>query len=312
MVNVTALRVPEQMPPAIARSRPLVDAVLTQSLAEAGTGGRAALAWEWALTGTRPSPVTLSLPVGRPPSRNEIVAEATAEPEGSTAQPGVPSDYCDQLGEACRILAWLVGEFDEIPVDDDNRGRFVGARDDYARTDDDVRQVREYARHGLEACDLPDPMDPADARTPWQWDAAWMNAAWLRGVRDLLDWVLGERAASPLRRRLVGLPSTYDLTYEDGAAEDVILQGRPSGLPVDPAAYPPPQYGEGVQAAIQWLRGETTTPPVDQHGGGAYAACPDSGPRCTCHDFGQCLGSDCEACATEPCLTGWEQIASGL
>ena len=276
VVNVTALCVPEQMPPAIARSRQLVDAVLAQSLTEVGTDGRAALAWEWALTGTRPSPVALSLPVGRPPSREEVVAEAATEPEGSTAQPGVPSDYCDQLGEARRILAWLVGESDEIPVDDDNRGRFIGARDDYARTDDDIRQVRDHARRGLEACDLPDPMDPADARTPWQWDAGWMNAAWQRGVRDLLDWVLGERAASPLRGRLVGRPSTYDLTYEDGAAEDVILQGRPSGLPVDPATYPPPQYGEGVQAAIQWLRGETTTPPADQHGCGAYAACPDS------------------------------------
>ena len=276
VANVTVLGVPEQMPSAIARSRQLVVAVLAQSLTEVGTDGRAALAWEWALTGTRASPVILSLPAGHPPSRDEIVAEAAADPEGSTAQLGVPSDYCDQLGEARRILAWLVGESDEIPVDDDNRGRFIGARDDYARTDDDIRQVRDHARHGLEACDLPDPMDPADARNPWQWDAEWKNAAWLRGVRDLLDWVLGERAASPLRRRLVGLPSTYDLTYEDGAAEGVILQGRPSGLPVDPAAYPPPQYGEGVQAAIQWLRGETTTPPADQHGCGAYAACPDS------------------------------------
>jgi hypothetical protein len=279
VVNVTALYVPEQMPPAIARSRQLVDAVLAQSLTEVSTDGRAALAWEWALTGTRPSPVTLSQPVGRPPSRDEIVAEATAEPEGSTAEPGVPSDCCDQLGEARHILAWLAGESDEIPVDDDNRGRLVGARDNYARTDNDIRQVRDHARHGLEICDLPDPMDPADARNPWRWDAGWMNAAWLRGVRDLLDWVLGERAASPLRRRLVGLPSTYDLTYEDGAAEDVILQGRPSRVPVDPAAYPPPQYGEGVHAAVQWLRGETTTPPADQDGHGAYTACREEGPR---------------------------------
>src|ERR1022692_1996479 len=130
VANVTVLGVPEQMPSAIARSRQLVVAVLAQSLTEVGTDGRAALAWEWALTGTRPSPVTLSLPVGRPPSRDEIVAEATAKPEGSTAQPGVSSDYCDQLGEARRILAWLAGNSDEIPVDD-NRGRFIGARDDY-------------------------------------------------------------------------------------------------------------------------------------------------------------------------------------
>jgi hypothetical protein len=262
------------LPPAITRSRQLVDAVLAQSLTEVSTDGRAALAWKWALTGTRPSPVTLSLAAGRPPSRDEIVAEVAAEPEGSTAQPGVPSDYCDQLGEARRILAWLAGESDEIPVDDENRGRFIGARDDYARTDDDIRQVRDQARHGLEVCDLPDPMDPADARIPWQWDPLWMNAAWLRGVRDLLDWVLGDRPASPLRGRIVGLPTVYDLTYEDGAVDDVVQQGRPGGLPVDPDTYPAPQYGEGLQETIRWLRGETTMPPVDQHGCGAYAASP--------------------------------------
>ena len=113
----------------------------------------------------------------------------------------MPADFCDQLGEARHILAWLVGDTDEIPVDDDNRGRFIGARDDYARTDEDIRQVRDHARRGLETFDLPEPMDPADARNPWRWDASWMNAAWLRGVRDLLDWVLGERAASPLCRQ---------------------------------------------------------------------------------------------------------------
>jgi hypothetical protein len=155
-------------------------------------------------------------------------------------------------------------------------------------------------------------MDPAGARIPWQWDAGWMNAAWLRGVRDLLDWVLGDRPASPLCGRIVGLPMVYDLTYEDGAADDVVLQSHPAGLPVDPDTYPPPQYGEGLQETIRWLRGKTTTPPADQHGCGAYAPCPDSVPRCTCHSAGRCLRSDCETCATEPCLKGWEQITSEL
>jgi hypothetical protein len=276
-MSMTALQVPDQLPVAITRPRRQIEAVLAQSLIELGIEGRAALAWEWAMTGTRPSPVTLSLSADRPPFREEIVAEAGAEPEGSTAGPGVPSDYCDQLGEARRILAWVSGESDEIPVDDENRGRFVGARDDYARTDDDIRQVRDHARRGLEACDLPDPMDPADARIPWQWNAGWMNAAWLRGVRDLLDWILGDAPASPLCGRVVGLPTAYDLSYEDGAAYDVLLKGRPAGVPVDPDTNPPPQFGEGVQAAIQWLRGKATTPPVDQHGCGAYAPCPDSG-----------------------------------
>src|ERR1035438_4243665 len=154
---------PDELPTAVTRPRQHVEAVLAQSLIQVGTDGRAALAWEWALTNSRPSPMTLSRPTGHPPSREEILAEADADPEGSTAGPGVPSDYSDQLGEARRVLSWLVGESDEIPVDDDNRGRFIGARDDYAHTDDDIRQVRDHARRGLETCDLPDPMDPADA-----------------------------------------------------------------------------------------------------------------------------------------------------
>jgi len=272
--NVSAVRLPEHLPAAITRPRQLVEAVLAQSLLEMGTEGRTAIAWDWTLTGTRPSPVTLSLPPGRPPSREEILAESDAPPEGSTASVGVPSDFCDELGEARRVLAWLAGATDEIPVDDENRGRFIAARDDYARTDADIRQIRDNARFGLTACDLPEHMDPAAAMNPWQWEAGWMNAAWLRGVRDLLGWVLGERAVSPLCGRTVGLPTVYDLTFEDALAGEVVLQGRPDGLPVDPAVFPPPQYGEALQAAIRWLHGETTTPPTDQHGCGAYAACP--------------------------------------
>jgi hypothetical protein len=275
--NMNALPVPDPLSPAITRPRQLVEAVLAQSMRETGTTGRAALAWPWALTGTRPSPITLSLPVGQPPSRSEILTEASAEPDSPTAPHGVPTDFSDQLGEARHILSWLAGSTDEIPVDDEQRGRFVGARDDYARTDADIRQVRDHARRGLDTFDLPKHMDPATARNPWRWDVSWMNAAWLRGVRDLLDWVLGDRMASPLCGRTVGLPTAYDLTYEEGTADHVVLQGRPAGLPVDPDAQPPPQYGEGLQTAIRWLRGQSTTSPVDQHGCGAYVACPGGG-----------------------------------
>ena len=81
----------------------------------------------------------------------------------------------------------------------------------------------------------------------------------------------------------------------------MVLQGRPAGLPVDPDTYPPPQYGEGIQAAIRWLRGQSTTPPVDQHGCGAYVGMPRRPCRCTCHNAGL-LGANCESCTTEPCL----------
>jgi len=264
------VHVPEQLSSAIARPRRHVEAVLAQSLHEVGSDGRVALAWQWALTGTRPSPLTLSLAPGRPPSREEILAEAAAEPEGSTASPGVPSDFCDQMRESRAILAWLAGGTDEIPVDDDNRGSLIRARGDYARTDDDIRQALDHALLGLKAFDLPEPMSPSDAKHPWRWNTTWMNAAWLRGVRDILTWVLGETPTSPLRRHTVGLSATYDLTYEESAADDVVLQGRPGGNPVDPTAYPPPQYGEGIQATIYWLRGETTAPPTDHNGRSPY------------------------------------------
>ncbi len=97
-----------------------------------------------------------------------------------------------------------------------------------------------------------------------------MNAAWLRGVRDLLDWILGERAVSPLGQRAADLPIALDLDHEDLTADEVILQGRPGGTLVDPETYPPPQYGEGIQAAIHWLRGEATVSPVDQNGSSPY------------------------------------------
>jgi hypothetical protein len=268
---VAILDIPVPLSSAIVRSRQAVVAVLAQSLLETGFDGRTALAWEWALTGTRPSPIILSLPPGIPPSRSEILAEAEAEPEGSTAPPGVPTDFCDQLREARSVLAWLIGDSDQIPVDDENRGRFIGARSDFARTDAYIREVRDRALTGLKVCDLPEPLARDDARRPWRWRAEWMNAAWLRGVGDLLDWVLGDRIASPLCGRSVGLPASHDLTYEEGAAEEVAMQGHSGGVPVDPGIHPPPQYGEGIQAAIRWLRGEVTKPPVDNSGPGSYS-----------------------------------------
>lgn len=90
---MSAVPLPDSLPHAIARSREHVEAVLAQSLLETGESGRAALAWAWALSGTRPSPVTLSPSLGRPPSREEVTAEAAAWPTGSTAPPGVPIDF---------------------------------------------------------------------------------------------------------------------------------------------------------------------------------------------------------------------------
>ena len=270
-VSTMVVQVPRSLPAAIVRPREHIEAVLAQSLREMGGQGRTALAWAWALTGSRPSPITLSLPGGHPPTNAEILAEADADPQGSTAPPGVPSDYCDQLSEARRVLLWLTGETDEIPVDAANRGRLIGGRDDYARTDAELRHIRDRAQCGLDAFGLPGPMAADDTTNPWRRSPEWMNAAWLCAVRDLLDWVLGDRPTPPLSGRTVHSPTAYDLTHEENIGDDIIQQGRPGGLPTDLAAYPPPQYGEAIHATARWLRGETTAAPVDDHGNSPYA-----------------------------------------
>ncbi len=259
-----------RLPAAIVRPHHQVEAVLAQSMAEMGTRGRVWQAWRWVLNGDQQSPVTLGPALGQAPSREQILAEADADPVGSTAPPGVPTDFGDQIGEVRRLLRWLVGESDEIPVDGDNRGQLVGARGDYARTDDQMREVRDQALRGLEAFDLPDPMDPGDARNPWHWDPAWMNAAWLRGVRDLLNWVLGEHHVSPLRDQFVAWSPLDYLAIEEEASQEIARQGRLGGELVAPGNHPP-QYGEAIQATIRWLCGEDTTPPVDHDGRGPYA-----------------------------------------
>lgn len=97
--TVATIPVPNPLPPAVTRPRQHIKAVMAQSLPETGEDSRAALAWQWALTGTRPSPISLSLAPGRPPAREMLLAEAEAEadPEGPAAPPGVPTDYCDQF-----------------------------------------------------------------------------------------------------------------------------------------------------------------------------------------------------------------------
>ncbi|MGH3393498.1 MAG: hypothetical protein ACRDPO_02295, partial [Streptosporangiaceae bacterium] len=251
----------DPLPEAIVRRRQHVEAVRAQSLLETGLDGRTALAWDWALTGTRPSPVTLSLAPVRPPTRDEILREATASAEGSTAPSGVPVDYCDQLAEARRVLAWLVGATDEIPVDRENRGQLIGARDDYARTDSEISQMRDHTRRGIEDRESPDTMHLVGSCRSDPQDTSRLSVAWLQGVRDLLDWVLGDRRDSPLCHRTVGLPTAYELTYEESAATDAEMQGR-LGV-VDAAIHRSPQYAQALKATIRWLRGESAVPPVD-------------------------------------------------
>ena len=75
-----------------------------------GQHGPAWLAWWWVLTGAVTSPVSMSPPLGRFPSRAEVLAEWEA-----VAPDAISAETSEQIGLARHILAWLAGETEEPP-----------------------------------------------------------------------------------------------------------------------------------------------------------------------------------------------------
>ena len=327
------------LPATVARPRPLVVAVMAQSLKEQRPGSRTASAWRWVLTGLGPRPVSGAPGTGSPPGLHEIAAEArygadTAPPECGWPPWRYRRDFDPDRQQARRVLRWLTGAADAIPLLDPARGRFVGARFHFARTDEEICRVRGWALHGLaEHGDLPDEMPTWRAQRPWQWPSSWMNAAWLRGAVRYLDWVLGDNPVSPLSGRQVRLDPVATLAHPEphyaqvdlismrgagcGVAnieeemmvylDAVVTQGHEGQPPAEPSRYPPPQWGEAVEQAHDWVTGENNKPPADHHGCGAYHPCPGA-RRCSCEAVGYCLRGQCPACSDQTCNAAWTTI----
>jgi hypothetical protein len=325
-------QIPVALPATVTRPRPLIAAVMAQSLAECAPRSRTAYAWRWILAGQGPSPVSVTPGTGCPPAAAEITAETRHGTDGSSAECGWPPWRCANDPEpdrqqARRVLRWLTGAADAIPLLDPGRGRHVGARFHFARTDDEIRHVRDRARHGLaEHGNLPDDMPTWRAEQPWQWPAQWMNAAWLRGTVAYIDWILGDTATSPLSGHRNPLDPVVTLAFPEppyaqadliamcGVAcgianveeemmtylDAVIMQGHEGQPQAEPGRYPPPQWGEGVQQAHDWVTGEDAKPPADHHGCGGYHPCPGD-PRCACETAGYCLRGQCPACTERIC-----------
>ena len=74
--RMDTIQFPGPLPATVTRSRPLIEAVMAQSLREQGPDSRTAQAWRWVLTGQGPSPVSRAPGIGTPPSADDIVAEA--------------------------------------------------------------------------------------------------------------------------------------------------------------------------------------------------------------------------------------------
>lgn len=156
-----ANQIPSTLPETTIRQRPLIVAIMTQSLAECTPGSRTTCAWQWTLTGQGAAPVSRTTGAGSPPTTTEIAAEARHGIDACQSECGWPpwryaQDPDPDRQQARRVLHWLTGASDAIPLLDAARGRHVGARFHFARTEEEIRRVRDWARHGLnEHRDLP-------------------------------------------------------------------------------------------------------------------------------------------------------------
>ena len=93
----------------------------------------------------------------------------------------------------------------------------MSARGYFARTDDELRQVRDWAQHGIaQHGDLPADIPRWQAERPWQWSTTWFDAAWLRGAIAYLDWIRGDTPVTPVSRQPKPISPHLDLRFTTG------------------------------------------------------------------------------------------------
>jgi len=134
------------------------------------------------------------------------------------------------------------------------------------RGDGEVRQMLDRARSGFTRYGFGETPHPVDLARPWS-NGRWQDAQWLRGVRDLLAWVAGDRDTGPLAGVRAVAPSYSDLCDDLDRSDEIMRQGL--SYPVT-RGLPPPQTAEGAEAAFRWLVGWTDVPPVCEHCLGVY------------------------------------------
>jgi hypothetical protein len=156
------LQILDELPEAVVQRPGRIWNVFARSLGEQGADGRTSLAWRWAFTGACPSPVTLSTPVGRPPGRGELLAEAEASAE--LGRPG--TDLGGQVMHARFVLQWLAGGLDALPLwngGSENQHVSDGAEYPHTRAEiEDATTGRSWP-----GCGTPRPASPAQIRSRW-------------------------------------------------------------------------------------------------------------------------------------------------
>jgi hypothetical protein len=279
----------DQLPDAVSQPPATLWSVLARSLGEQGAGGRTALAWRWALTGGCPSPITLTKALGRAPGRRELLAEADAQAELGQAE----LDPGDQIMCARGVLHWLAGDFGALPLWNGrarHRASADGASVPYPWAL--INDVHSWAMLGQWRTPRPDESANGDARVVTEW---------ARGVVQLLDWVCGVCAESPVTGLpvLSPRPTLYQVSLDIQHAMVARAHAREMGDPVDAARM------EAIMETFVWLTGWSVEPPVDRHGHGLRYECIERHAPCGCDARGSCLRAACPACWRVPCVRGF-------
>lgn len=210
---------------------------------------RSARAWAWALGETATAPVT-DRSTATPPSRSEIETEIVIADDRR-----LRGDRENRADAAATILRWLIGDDDHVPVRGMNLGALVGGFGDIVRSRAQIAGVcaatTEGHRQGL-VKGQQGSLRPA-RRLQTQRDAEYRI-----GVTATLEWVLGQRDRAPITSQRRGVLTATELKAERLHAEDVIEQAdQPQA-----GGLADRRYGEGVKSTINWLLGDTATPPV--------------------------------------------------
>jgi hypothetical protein len=281
---VSMIQVLDGLPEGIVQRPGRIWNVLARSLGEQGASGRTALAWRWALTGSCPSPVTLSAPAGSPPDRAGIRAEAAAAAElaGDGADPG------GQVLHARFVLQWLAGDVDAVPLW--NAGL----------PDPQVTDGPAFAQSRAEIEETYGWTLAARLRNPWPGESApggaWRGFGWAFGAMQLLAWVCGEAGEGPVSgTRVTGRPALYQVSLDVRRAMTALLHAREDGQPTGTGRL------EAVMEGFLWLAGWNPLPPVDRHGHGTFEDCPERETPCRCGEAGMCLRRQCPACWRVSC-----------
>jgi hypothetical protein len=190
-----------------------------------------------------------------PPSRSEIeneIAEADVR--------RFRGDCENRADAAAKVLRWLIGVDDHVPVPGGSRGALVGGFSEIVRSPEQIRDVLALATERQRQAA---PMAKDIDANPNGRQRAQQECAYLDGVSATLLGILGDHGEAPISGSRSRERTVRDLKTERVHAIDVIDEARE---PWTRDRFLPPWYGAGVKETISWLLGDSTILPVNPSG----------------------------------------------